>query len=41
MNLIGASALLAILAVAAMAGPVGWILAAIGLAVLWNSCKPK
>lgn len=41
MNLIGTSALLALVAVAAMAGPVGWIVVAIGLAVLWAKTKPK
>lgn len=41
MNLIGASALLALVAVAAMAGPVGWIALGIGLAVLWVNTKPK
>lgn len=41
MNLIGTSALLALIAVAAMAGPVGWIALAIGLAALWANTKPK
>ena len=41
MSLIGASALLALVAVAAMAGPVGWIALGICLAALWVNTKPK
>ena len=41
MNLIGACAMLAVVAVAAMAGPIGWLLLAGGLVALWKNNQPK